>query len=333
MTDQPKASLLLYKKHGIYLIAYQNSTGIKSNSNKCIKSWMHQDEPDNAQPITQGWGPCVAPGALAELYKTWKSNDATRPIFLNFGQGVSFIGWYGRGDLRNIGGRDYSSAGGHYPDYYAAASEYADIIAFDIYPVTSKDAEVKGKLEYVSNGVKNLIKWTGGKKIVWNCIETTHIDNPNTRPNAEQIKSEVWMSIISGSMGIIYFCHEFAPAFREDGFFKYPEIVEAIGKLNAGIYSLAPVLNSPVVLNKVKVTSDNAKVPIDFMVKEHSENTYIFAAAMRNVDVTGTFTVGRVNGAGRVEVVDENRQISMSSGSFRDNFKGYGVHIYRIKNK
>jgi hypothetical protein len=318
------------QSQGIYVVADQNTVGLTSTHNGIIKSWMHQDEPDNAQSDgSGGYGPCIAPSVLVALYNGWKVKDPNRPVMLNFGQGVSFLGWYGRGYLTNIGGKDYSVAGGHYSDYYTEASAGADIVTYDIYPVTSTDAEVKGKLEYVAQGVKNLVQWTGGNKRVWNCIETCHINNSSTRPTADQIRSEVWMSIIAGSKGIIYFCHEWQPSFREDGFFRYPEIVTAISGINSQIKSLAPVLNKKSVSSGVQVISSNTSVPIDFMVKQYKGDSYIFAAAMRNTAVTGTFTVTGAS-ANTVEVLGENRNITMSNGSFHDNFAGYGVHIYHI---
>ena len=40
------------------------------------------------------------------------------------------------------------------------------------------------------------------------------------------------MSIIHGSMGIMYFVHEWEPSFREDGSFRYPEIVQGVREIN-----------------------------------------------------------------------------------------------------
>ena len=71
-----------------------------------------------------------------------------------------------------------------------------------------------------------------GEKIVWNCIETTHIGCED-RPNPSQIRSEVWMSLIHGSMGIIYFVHEWHPKFTEPGILLYDDAVEAVTNINA----------------------------------------------------------------------------------------------------
>ena len=87
-----------------------------------IEGWTQQDEPDNAQDDGKGgYGPCVDPSAIVSLYKTWTANDSTRPVFLNFGQGVGWQDYYGRG----------SACAGKL-DMYPQYMEGADIVSFDI---------------------------------------------------------------------------------------------------------------------------------------------------------------------------------------------------------
>lgn len=92
-----EAQLSSLKSQGVYVVASQNTLALNSPSREIVKSWMHQDEPDNAQwnEETQSYGPCIAPGVLVDLYNGWKANDASRPVVLNFGQGVANIGWSG----------------------------------------------------------------------------------------------------------------------------------------------------------------------------------------------------------------------------------------------
>ena len=172
----------------------------------------------------------------------------------------------------------------------------------------------------------NLVEWSGGEKIVWNFIETTHINHPTSRPTTSQIKTEVWMSIIHGSQGIMYFVHEWEPSFREDGIFRYQEIVQGVRDINLEVTSLAPVLNSPTVEGGVQV---GAAVPVAQMVKEYSGSTYLFAVAMRNQATQATLTVSAIE-EGQVEVLGEGRVLQLSNGQFQDDFSGYAVHLYRI---
>ena len=297
------------------VFTFQNQRGLISPQNHVIQAWTQFDEPDNAQPDGQGgFGPCIPPTELVARYNQLQSRDSTRPVFLNFGQGVAYINWVGRGSCTG----DTS--------YYPKASKAADIVSFDIYPVTSSRVVVHGNLEFVAEGVANLVEWSGGEKIVWNFIETTHINHPTDRPTASQIKTEVWMSIIHGSMGIMYFVHEWEPEFREAGIFEYPEIVEGVRDINSEVTSLAAVLNSPAVDGGAQV---EAAVPVAHLVKEYGGSTYVFAVAMRNQSTQATFTVSAIE-EGQVEVLGEDRFLQLSEGQFQDDFSGYAVHLYKI---
>jgi hypothetical protein len=53
----------------------------------------------------------------------------------------------------------------------------------------------------------------------------------------------VWLSVVHGSMGIVYFAHEWVPRFREPALLDYPDIRDAVRSVNSEIRDLAPVLN------------------------------------------------------------------------------------------
>ena len=90
--------------------------------------------------------------------------------------------------------------------------------------------------------------------------------------------------------GNYVFVHEWEPSPREDGIFRYPEIVQGVRDINAEVTSLAAVLNSPTVEGGAQV---EAAVPVAQMVKEYGGSTYLFAVAMRDLPAQATFTVSR----------------------------------------
>ena len=69
------------------------------------------------------------------------------------------------------------------------------------------------------------------------------------------------MSIIHGSMGLIYFVHEWQPKFDESALLSDPEMLAAVSQTNHQIAELAPVLNSPTVADGAKAASINAECP------------------------------------------------------------------------
>ena len=99
------------------------------------------------------------------------------------------------------------------------------------------------------------------------------------------------MSLIHGSRGLIYFVHQFKPAFREAALLDDDEMLSAVTRLNRQIRDLAPVLNSPAVSGAAKVESKDPSVPISVMVKHHEGNIYVFSVAMRKGSTKASFTI------------------------------------------
>jgi hypothetical protein len=105
-------------------------------------------------------------------------------------------------------------------------------------------------------------------------------------------------------------------------------MLEPVTALNKQITELAPVLNSPTVPDGAKV---NAADSIALMVKKHGGNTWLFAANLSNQPQKAGFAVNGFNTA-TVEVTGESRGINLQKGAFSDDFGGYAVHLYRLKN-
>jgi hypothetical protein len=301
-------------KYGMFVIASQNDVALHSPNRAIIKAWLHQDEPDNAQPIGLGlYGTCIPAIEVVRRTHEMKVRDPTRPVMLNFGQGVANKYWNGRGPCTN----DRS--------YYSIAARDVDILSFDIYPVGSKTPQVKGKLEYVARGVARLKGIAARDQKVWAFIETTALD-PGHDVTPTQLRSEVWMAIIHGARGIVYFVHEFLPTLREDGIFRHVDIVNEVAKENKLIKSMAPILNIP---NLNGVVTVQSTVPIDILVKRYDNKIYIFAVSMANKVSQPRFTLDELD-ATKALVVDEDRTLTITRSTFQDSFDGYGVHIYEV---
>jgi hypothetical protein len=308
------------EKAGMRLICQQRR-GLAHKENRLIVGWMHNDEPDNAQSLGEGkgYGPPILPETVVRDYKEMQRADPTRPILLNLGQGVAWDNWIGRGVRRN------------HPEDYPHYVKGCDIASFDIYPAVHDSEEVAGRLEFVAKGVERLVGWTGGTKPVWNCIESSRIDNPNVKPTPQQIRSEVWMSLIHGSRGLIYFVHQFKPTFKEAALLDDPELLAGVTGINREIHELAPVLNSPTVTGGASVVLSNKETTIALMMKRGKQGTYLFAVNMRPQPTAATFHLAEIRGSPRAEVLDESRRISVNDGRFRDDFAPYEVHLYRIE--
>jgi hypothetical protein len=305
------------KAADVAVICSQNGTGLANKDNPIIVGWMHGDEPDNAQslPSGKGYGPPIKPEVIQTNYRRVHEADPTRPVLLNLGQGVAWDNYIGRGVRRN------------HPDDYPEYVKGCDIASFDIYPVVHDDKEIAGKLEYLARGVEHLRQWADGK-MVWNCIECTHIGNPNALATPEQIRGEVWMSIIHGSRGLIYFVHQFKPTFKEAALLDQPETLAGVTRINAEVQSLAPVIHAA--KGSVPSASFSEEAPIATLYSELQGTNYIFASCMRNASTAATFGAPGLRNS-KVEVIGEERSITIDDGLLHDKFESYAVHLYRWK--
>lgn len=309
-------------KAGMKVICHQNAVGLARRESPEILAWMHGDEPDNAQSLGdgKGYGPPILPERIQRDYDRLRATDPTRPILLNLGQGVAWDDYIGRGVRRR------------HPEDYAEYVKGADIVSFDIYPAVHDSPQVAGRLEFVARGVERLVAWAGSERRVWNCIECTRIGNARVKPTPEQVRSEVWMSLIRGSRGLIYFVHQFAPKFREAALLDDPEMLAAVTSLNAEIRELAPVLNGETIADALSVQSSEEDVPLAVLVKRRLGVTYVFVVSLANRATRAGFTLKSeaMPGVRPVQVLYEDRRLEARNGEWSDAFAPYGVHRYRI---
>lgn len=299
---------------GMPVLATQGPSAMASPNSRIIRGWTLLDEPDNAQPKPGGgYAPCILPPAIVDQYRQLNKVDRTRPIYLNLGQGVVNDTYVGRGELC-----------GRHMEHYAAYIGGADIVSYDVYPVNSGYP-----LWWVGEGVSRLRKWANYKKPVWAWIEASAIQG-GAKPSPAQIRSEVWMSIIHGAMGIGYFCHQFRPKENDAAPLHDPETRRALAAIDGEIATLARVLNTPPVGNGVTVTSSNPGSPLDLMLKRQDGITYLFAmGAFSGGETIATF---QLRGCGDLNttVIGESRTIPVTGGVFQDRFTDYQVHLYKL---
>jgi hypothetical protein len=305
---------------GLRVVCFQNEVALRHPSATNIIAWMHPDEPDNVNRAAArlGFGAPTDPEQVVMTYRRIKTADPTRPVFLNLGQGVAWDNWYGRGN-RN-----------RHPEDYPRYLEGCDIASFDLYPVNHPAVEVAGNLWYVPRGIERLRGYTRDAKPVWNFIECTAIDRPNRKPTPVEVRAEVWLSIIHGSRGLVYFAHQFQPRFREAALLDDAEMLTTITALNREITALAPALAQPTLAPQVTYHSTNPALPIATLVKHHAGAMYLFAAGLRPLRSEVEFVWASLPPEAQVEVLGEDRTLTASQGRFTDQFTPWQVHLYRV---
>ena len=314
--------------------------GAEHLTDRIIQGWTQMDEPDNAQPNPNGSGyvDCIAPYAVVNLYNQFTATDPNRPVYLNLGQGASFnVGspYIGRGSTCNQPSRQLND----YPQYIQGA----DILSNDSYPKNDHHP-----LWWIGRNVDRLREWANYQKPVWQWIELVNFNNNSAVTlSPDEIKSEVWMTIIHGGSGFGYFVHQFAPVFEEASIF-YPEhedVKNAVAAINGQVTALARVLNTASVANGATVASSNPNAAINFMLKRSGGATFLlaindlipqgstplFETGLSGGPTTGTFTLRDFPAHATAVVLGEDRQIEIRNGVFQDSFaSSYTFHLYEI---
>jgi hypothetical protein len=316
-----EAQLADLKKAGLKLICHQNEFALQHLDDPTFIGWMHGDEPDNAQSLGEGkgYGPPIPPAQIVRDYERIRRADPSRPVMLNLGQGVAWDGYRGRGVRTN------------HPEDYREYLQGCDVASFDIYPAVHTSPEVARKLGFVARGVERLVEWAEGRQVVWNCIECTRISNPKSKATPHQVRAEVWMSLIHGSRGIIYFVHEWQPKFNESALLDDPEMLGAVTQLNRQIQKLAPVLNQPSVAKGLTVASAKPDRPVATLLKAHEGGFFLFTVNMNGEETVADFDLSATMVDAAVTVLDEDRSVPMKEGRFQDRFQPWDVHLYRLE--
>jgi hypothetical protein len=313
------AQLATLRAANMRAIVSQNAAGLADRSGTIV-GWLQEDEPDNAQPNGRGgFGSPKDPATVVADYRRLQLADPTRPILLNLGRGVAWDGWHGRRERTN------------HPEDYPRYLEGADIASFDIYPGASPEAAIHNKFRLVPDGVDRLRAWAKPGSPVWVCIETGNIGGSGGA-TPEQVRAQSWGAIIRGASGIIYFVHQFKPAFNEHRLLDDSVMMAQVEKTNREIVMLAPVLNAPATSAKASVTRSGRRGgPIDLMRRDVEGAVYLFAAELDGEPGDATFRIEEGGAAGVAEVIGEGRRIAVRNGAFQDTVAPYGVRIYRYR--
>jgi hypothetical protein len=275
-----------------------------------IAGWMHGDAPDNAQELPDGsYASCIEPSVTQARYAAMTAADPSRPSLLMLGRGVADRAWVGRGDCIDR------------PEMYRQYAQAADVLSFGVYPLNQGLP-----LGVIGSGVENLLAWSNHDKPVIALVEASSIDGV-VRPTPEQIRAEVWLTLVRGAAGVGYFCHRFMPSFSEIDCLEHAPTEAALGRINREVQALAPALNSPMIGNGVTATSD---VPLATRLTRVSGVTFLFAVALDDVATRARFELRGLDHA-RVEVLGESRTLALEAGSFEDDFTGHDVHLYSIE--
>lgn len=267
------------------------------------------------------WVPRATPERTMEEYQRIRLADPSRPVFMTFtGYFHPHFGKWSDQERQSL-----------YPAYIRAT----DVVGFDIYPIYGWNKPEWIHLVYEATAQLTEL---AGQRPVYAWIETSkggqytgELDRQKD-VTPEHIRAEVWMAICGGATAIGYFTHIWKPSYRQ---FGVPEENQAaLRDINEQLTRLAPAVLAKRNTKEIQL-SVSPETRIASFSTEYENSLYIFAvnydSGLKAAQVTFRLPAEITAHITTAQVVDEDRSIPLSNGTFSDNFAPLAVHIYRLE--
>ena len=184
----------------------------------------------------------------------------------------------------------------------------------------------------VGEGVQRLKKWAGPAREVWNCVEAK-VGEDGSHISPEQFRAEVWMSIINGSRGLLYFGGHIGKAcMPEDARLGWNwtfwnrvlrPVIEEIGEKSP----LCPALVAPNSKLRIQCGSEG----MEFVVREVGDEVFILACKREGATIQAKFSGLPVEMNTGDVLYESPRKVEVKNGQFTDWFGPFEVHAYRFR--
>ena len=331
--SQPATSFAAWKARGINtLLRYENEGGRTAMGDWCglavdqglfmirqpfyddlkgdtaepyLLAWMHEDEPEQH--------PENPPEKLAGDYATLKAacRKAGKdvPVFCNFsGDHISFK-------------KTPKSK-------YDAYLKSCDWVGMDFYPVSGWNRpDWLGRPGEILDVLKD---WSGNKPCL-SFIETSAMRLSWTPKETrgvtpDELRAEIWDSIIHGAVGIVYFPQQIGEGFKYDA--TPPEVEAEMKKQNQLLADLGEVFNKGKINPPAMAVTVPPPLEAAWRVKDGKK--YLFVLNLSNEGQKNSAIQVKGLGNGFAEVVGEKRKMNYVQGKIVDVFMPLELHIYLI---
>jgi hypothetical protein len=332
--------------------------------------WLIDDEDDmiygpgyDKWSGTDGWNTCVPAqdqggrcGYTVMATKRAQRPQNGQPFYANFGKGVVF--WENTttcapnapapcsppadseaGQFINGGYTDWVSADTYwYTDNDLCTGGQGGLLipgqgpvdASGNHSLTAAQCHRASNYGLTVDKIRQLNAADGTLQPVWAFVEVGHpsTDNTSSTITGPQIQGAVMASLIHGARGIIYFNHSFGGWCQSQHVLRDgcgATVRPYVTAVNQQITALAPVLNT-------QSYQWTFNPDLDTMLKRGPDGAlYIFAMQKTGTSGNYTFTLPSGINASSATVLNENRTVAISSGTFTDSFATESnYHIYRI---
>jgi len=322
------SDLSLVRDSGMFAILQQSEFADNEPviANSSVVGWELHDEIDMQADVAE------VDAQLQSILGQLPKDGRLR--YNNYGKGVVF--WLSDENAARLVNsyQDIVSADTYwFTDPYIAGASEGGRLLNNGQPLTESQTRRAANYGYTIDRLRKLDGTDGTRRPIWAFIELgwPFSEGPEKGGRAispAEMRAAVWHSLIAGARGIIYFNHSFGGPYFSQHLLRepsYSDMRAAVRDTNTQITQLAPVLNSPFVLDFVSCDAG-----IRWMAKYYDGRYYIFSGNADNETREVTCSVaGPPNGVAKV--IGEGRSIEIVNGTFADKFEGgNAIHIYQI---
>ena len=180
----------------------------------------------------------------------------------------------------------------------------------------------------------------GRPKGLWPILQAFNGRSWRRYPDPDELYATSFAALIHGATGITWFHYagELCPerGRRYSGAFQTQKDWATMTNLTTRIAALAPVFlertppqpKAPEVVGGEKL-NPLGKPSVSVLVKKHEGSTYVFAVNASPKPARARIFAPVKDGEG--SVAWEKRKVKAAGGAFEDDFKGFGVHVYRFQ--
>jgi hypothetical protein len=212
-----------------------------------------------------------------------------------------------------------------HPDaWWRAYVQRADVLGFDLYPLSHLCRQPKLGIRAVFDEQRDLVRLAAGRP-TFQWIEASAIDGTcGANPvSPEALRAEVFLALAGGANGIGYFTHSWA-----DGTWVRFAVAEpvraAMAATDAELQALAGVLQGP---DAAGVVSGRGGILVG--ARRAGRHLLVVAVNPGAASVTGRLSF-RGFAPGSVVAWNEARAVRVAAGGFTDAFGPLQVHLYDV---
>lgn len=132
------------------------------------------------------------------------------------------------------------------------------------------------------------------------------------------IRCQTYLAVVRGAKGVMFFSMQYV--------LNHEKLWEEFRHVGMEIDDFSPVIFAPQAPEQVKVSSD--LIDPDILLKKYKGKYYLITVNYQAADLPATFDLSGLSVKQEIEVLYEDRSITMKDSRFTDKFAGHDVHVY-----